>query len=175
MKLKLVKFTENYIEKLLSWNSTEEFLFQWAGPTYKFPLDRTQLLNDIEKATEENPNMYIFAAIDEDSAEMVAHIQIMGIDIANDYGHVGRFICDPELVGKGIGTKVMKELQKFAFEELRLHKLGLNVFDYNKSAIRCYEKAGFIIEGVYRDSRKINGEYFSLVNMGILDREYYSR
>lgn len=50
--------------------------------------------------------------------------------------------------------------------------LRRRLIDFNISAIECYKKAGFIIEGKIRECRKNNGEYWSLINMSILEDEY---
>jgi [ribosomal protein S5]-alanine N-acetyltransferase len=42
----------------------------------------------------------------------------------------------------------------------------------NKRAIKCYEKCGFIQEGVEREGAFIEGKYETDVFMSILDREY---
>lgn len=59
-----------------------------------------------------------------------------------------------------------------AFEELNLHRVDLRVLEYNKRAIKCYEKCGFIKEGVEREGALIEGKYETDVFMSILDREY---
>jgi RimJ/RimL family protein N-acetyltransferase len=46
------------------------------------------------------------------------------------------------------------------------------VFDFNLSVIACYEKAGFIKEGLLRDSRKNDDEYWNLWEMSILENEW---
>ena len=62
----------------------------------------------------------------------------------------------------------------FSIFEIWLEKYvtGWGDCDFNKSAIACYEKAGLKIEGTFRDVRKINDEYWSLINMSILENEY---
>jgi RimJ/RimL family protein N-acetyltransferase len=67
---------------------------------------------------------------------------------------------------------MIKEILKIAFDELQLHRVSLGVFDFNFSAIACYEKAGFIKEGLLRDSRKNGDEYWSLWEMSILENEW---
>ncbi|MBS5883873.1 GNAT family protein [Clostridium sp.] len=59
-----------------------------------------------------------------------------------------------------------------AFNKLNLHRIDLGVFDFNEAAIACYKKAGFIIEGSFRECRKINEQYWSLINMSILEDDY---
>ena len=50
---------------------------------------------------------------------------------------------------------MMMEILKIAFDELQLHRVSLGVFDFNHSAIACYEKVGFVKEGLLRDARKM--------------------
>lgn len=59
-----------------------------------------------------------------------------------------------------------------AFNKFNLHRVDLGVFDFYEPAIVFYKKAGFIVEGSSRECRKINGEYWSLINMSILEDEY---
>ncbi|WII40453.1 GNAT family protein [Paenibacillus thiaminolyticus] len=56
--------------------------------------------------------------------------------------------------GKGYGTQIMQQALRIGFEELQLHRISLGVFDFNESARRCYEKLGFVQEGVTRDARR---------------------
>ena len=44
---------------------------------------------------------------------------------------------------------------KFGFEELGLNRIALGVFDFNKSAIKCYKNMGFKLEGTLRQSAKV--------------------
>lgn len=83
---------------------------------------------------------------------------------------VGLF--DPSVWGKGMGTNVTALVLRYAFEELCLHRVDLRVLDYNKRAIACYEKCGFVREGIEREGALIEGKYETDVFMSILDREY---
>lgn len=85
---------------------------------------------------------------------------------------VGLF--DPFIWGKGLGTEITQIVLHYAFEELNLHRVDLRVLQYNKRAIKCYEKCGFIQEGVEREGALIEGKYETDVFMSILDREYHS-
>jgi len=61
---------------------------------------------------------------------------------------------------------------RYAFETLKLHRVDLRVLSYNKRAIRCYEKCGFIIEGYEREGAYIEGQFETDVMMSILEHEY---
>lgn len=85
---------------------------------------------------------------------------------------VGLF--DPNVWGKGLGTEITQLVLHYAFDELKLHRVDLRVLQYNKRAIKCYQKCGFIQEGVEREGALIEGKYETDVFMSILDREYHS-
>ncbi len=61
-------------------------------------------------------------------------------------------LYQPAERGHGIGTWATEVTRDFAFEELHLHRLELDVYSFNPRAERTYLKAGFKREGVLRDS-----------------------
>ncbi len=54
--------------------------------------------------------------------------------------------------GKDIGQSRMREILEIAFGSLKLHRVSLRAYDFNKSAIATYEKVGFTLEGILRDA-----------------------
>ena len=74
--------------------------------------------------------------------------------------------------GKGIGSWAIEITRDFAFEELKLHRLELDVFSFNSRAIKAYKKAGFKQEGVLRDGIKDGDKYADDVLMAILEDEW---
>ena len=47
----------------------------------------------------------------------------------------------------GKGTEALRLALRYAFSELKLHKVYLRVLDYNERAVRAYQKVGFQVEG----------------------------
>lgn len=106
---------------------------------------------------------------------MIGHISLGNVDRINESARIGKVLIGPsESRGNGYGTQLMLAALTFAFEELNLHKVTLGVFDFNTSAIKCYEKVGFKKEGLLRDARKNGDEYWNLIEMGILESEWKS-
>ncbi len=68
----------------------------------------------------------------------------------------------------GHGSQAVRLLLDFGFTDLNLHRVYLHVFSTNASAIRMYEKVGFVQEGILRKAAHINGKYVDVVLMGIL-------
>lgn len=77
-----------------------------------------------------------------------------------------------EVRGKGIGTWATEATRDFAFEELHLHRLELDVYSFNPRAEKAYLKAGFQREGVLRDAIRDGGQYADDILMSILEGEW---
>ncbi len=72
-----------------------------------------------------------------------------------------------EFASQGIGTRLFTELGDWA-RRRNIHRLELTVMVHNTKAIGLYQKMGFEIEGVKRDSLLVNGKYVDEYYMGKL-------
>ncbi|MBW2279266.1 MAG: GNAT family N-acetyltransferase [Deltaproteobacteria bacterium] len=70
--------------------------------------------------------------------------------------------------GRGYGSDAIRLALRFAFEELDCRRVTLVVDRDNTRAIRCYEKAGFLEEGVLREHRLRYGEPVDMIAMAVL-------
>ncbi len=99
----------------------------------------------------------------------VGSVYIRDIDMVNHKGEYGIFIGEESARGRGVGTAAAKLMKKYAFEELRLHRLFLRVFADNMQAIKSYEKAGFAREAYLKDDVYIDGKFHDIVLMAVLN------
>jgi RimJ/RimL family protein N-acetyltransferase len=166
--IRLEEFTHKDFNRLISWIDNEKSMCQFAGPIFTFPLTEEQLTDYISDNTRK-----VYKIIDIDTNNVIGHGEIGRIDERNSNARLCRIlIADKNKRNKGIGTLIINELLKIGFDNLNLHRIDLGVFDFNKSAIRCYEKCGFKIEGLLRDSFVIENEFTSVYNMSILKSEW---
>lgn len=81
-------------------------------------------------------------------------------------------IVNPEYWGRGYGTEVTRVMLHYAFATLGLHRVSLYVAAYNHRARRSYEKCGFRVEGILRQSFQVDGEWQDDVVMAMLKEEW---
>lgn len=74
--------------------------------------------------------------------------------------------------GRGIGGWAIEVTRDFAFEELGLHRLELDVYSFNPRAEKAYLKAGFKREGILRDAIMDGEQYADDILMAILEDEW---
>lgn len=77
-------------------------------------------------------------------------------------------LTGPAVFGRGYGTQATRLVRDFAFDELGLHRLALEVNADNAPAIAVYTKVGFVLEGVRRDAGRRDGEWYDVHDMALL-------
>ncbi len=155
---------------LLSWVESAEFLMQWAGPIFTYPLDAGQLERYKLLATGDPPTRYIYTALA--GGEAVGHIELSQVDRRHSSATLARVLVAPGRRGAGLGRQMVSQALGIGFDTLGLHRLDLNVFDFNHAAIACYTRAGLVREGLLRDARRVGDAYWSVVNMSMLAPEW---
>jgi RimJ/RimL family protein N-acetyltransferase len=119
------------------------------------------------------PEAYLYAVRRADSGEVVGHAELGHVDRRNRSAKLMRILIGPEeLRGSGLGEQVVRALVEIGFGRLDLHRLDLHVFEFNTGAVRCYERAGFRLDGTLRDARRHEGGYWNLCIMGLLRPEW---
>lgn len=173
MQVELQPFEIEDADELICWSGSPRFLLQWAGPRLKYPLDREQLEDIVQASTGADPKILPFKAIDKATGETVGHIELFDIDRENGTAILGRaLIGREEYRGQGIGTEMVRSILTVAFDGTHLHRVALHVFCFNEGAVRCYERAGFSIEGRMREARRFEKEYWDFYTMSILEDEW---
>jgi len=94
------------------------------------------------------------------------------IDWKNHRAEISIYIGDKKYRGKGYGADVMKTLMAHGFEELNLHMLFGEIFEYNKANIRLFEKCGLKRDGILRHRLYRDGRYWNSIIYSILDSEW---
>ena len=158
--IRLEKFDKDFYADLISWVNSEEELMQFAGPAFNFPLTNQQLDESLS-----DKNRIAFRIVDDNTNLSIGHAEIY---LTDQSAYLGRIlIANKEQRGKGLGQQIVHLLLDFVFSKHGKTKAELNVFDWNIAAIKCYEKAGFVINPIKKHERKIKNEIWTAINMTI--------
>jgi RimJ/RimL family protein N-acetyltransferase len=71
-------------------------------------------------------------------------------------------------VGHGYGTEATRAVLRYAFETAGVHRVELEVVEFNARARRSYEKCGFVVEGVRREAWLWDGVRSDVISMAAL-------
>jgi RimJ/RimL family protein N-acetyltransferase len=88
---------------------------------------------------------------------------------------LGIAIQDKTRWSQGYGEDTIKAVLRYGFEEMELNRIDLTTDESNVRGRRCYEKCGFVEEGVLRQHRFIGDEPSNSIAMAILREEWDRR
>lgn len=174
MAIELQPFTRDDISRLIGWIPSPDFLMLWAGALFRFPLDDLQFELYINSAEGDNPMRRIYRVVQD--GEVIGHIELNNLNLEHRTATLSRvLIGNTALRGQGIGAQMIEQVLAIGFGQLNLHRIDLVVFDFNQPALRLYEKLGFVREGHLRDVRRVGENYWSLIQMSMLEDEWKAR
>ncbi len=102
----------------------------------------------------------------------VGSIDLHDVDLRNGSATLGVVIGDPADTGQGYGSGAIRAIVGFGFDQLRLERIQLEVFDDNEPARRLYERIGFVHEGTRRRAIYRDGTFHDDHLMSILRGEW---
>lgn len=102
----------------------------------------------------------------------VGTIGLFQLDTVNGGAGLGIMVGDAADRGHGYGSDMLRAVLAFGFGSLRLERIWLDVFDFNRGARRVYERVGFVHEGVLRHAIYREGRFADVHRMAILADEW---
>lgn len=160
------QITEDDTDLILSWRNSD-FVRQFH--IYQSIITKEQHLNYYHNKCETG-DIIQFIMINKSDNIPFGCVFLKNVKDENKKAEYGIFIGSEDYVGKNLGSEACKRITDFAFEELKLHKVFLRVFENNKRAIKSYINAGYEIEGTFKDDVIINDKYISVVFMGKINQ-----
>lgn len=168
-------FGPSDVPRLVGWIDSREALVQWAGSAqFSHPLTAEQLIAYAFASNDPVPSRVVYVGMMDDTTAC-GHIELGAINYDNESASICRVLVAPELRGRGVSFPMVEEVLRVGFRDLGLRRIDLRVYSFNTPAIRCYEKAGFVREGLLRKAQKVGEQYWDTVLMAILREEWESR
>ena len=104
-------------------------------------------------------------------ARLIGWAQLFAIDLISGSADVALLI-DEDNWGQGYGHDALTALLRYAFEDLRLHRVGAEILSINLPSINLFQRVGFQKEGIKRESYYASGRYLATDCYGLLVSEF---
>jgi len=168
--VRLVAPSERDAPVLARWTEDSRYL-RAVDSAYAQPLSAEEAAQRLGPDNAD-PNRVEFHLRTLSDDRLIGFVAIHSIEWNNGAGLLAVGIGEPEYRGKGYGTDALQLSLRFAFDELNLFRIGLDVIATNTRAIRAYEKLGFQREGRMRGAVLRDGSRTDRIFMGILRDEW---
>lgn len=111
-------------------------------------------------------------ALAEDDWRYIGNIGLHRVDALHRVASAGIALGEKDCWGQGFGREALILLLRFAFHELGLNQVELEVFEFNQRARKTYRSVGFVQEGVRREGAYKHGRFVDCITMGMLRGEF---
>jgi RimJ/RimL family protein N-acetyltransferase len=168
--VRLVAPSERDAPVLARWTEDTEYL-RSVDSDYARPISPEEAAQRLSPdSADSNGTAFHIRTLSDD--RLIGFVAIHSIEWSNGAGLLAVGIGEPEYRGKGYGADALQLILRFAFDELNLFRIGLDVIATNTRAIRAYEKLGFQPEGRMRGAVLRDGIRTDRIFMGILRDEW---
>lgn len=123
-----------------------------------------------EMAKSKDVHLFDIQVLEDD--RLIGNCSLFKVHPKNRVADFGIVIGEKDCWGKGYGTDAARTILRYAFHELNLNRVQLEVYDFNPRGMRAYEKAGFQHEGTRRSALYREGAYHDVHVMGILQADW---
>ncbi|MFX0087437.1 MAG: bifunctional GNAT family N-acetyltransferase/PLP-dependent aspartate aminotransferase family protein [Candidatus Hodarchaeota archaeon] len=106
------------------------------------------------------------------SGKHIGNIRLSGMNAHHKRVDLGILIHDKTFWSKGIGTEAIIEVADYVFNELELHKICADYYSVNHASARMFNKAGFQVEGVYKDHFLFENGYVDSIRVGLVFKPF---
>jgi RimJ/RimL family protein N-acetyltransferase len=133
----------------------------------RYPIAFQNEIEWLDRAIHANASERHFAIERKDDRTHIGNASIHDIEWVSRVASFGLFIGEPTAWNRGFGTDAIRTLVRFAFDEMNLRKLRIDVFDYNDRAKHVLETHGFVQEGRLRAEFYRDGTYHDIVILSV--------
>lgn len=107
-----------------------------------------------------------------DDGTLIGIAYVAGLNAYNQHATIGLTIGNREYWGSGYGHDGLMALLKHCFEELGLHRVATETFEYNEDWKQLVENVGFEEEGTFRDYLYRDDRFWDKTVYSMLEDEY---
>jgi RimJ/RimL family protein N-acetyltransferase len=129
----------------------------------RYPIAFSNEMEWLDRAMRPGAAERHFAIERKEDRAHIGNASIHDIDWVSRVASFGLFIGEPSAWNRGFGKDAVVTLVRFAFDEMNLRKIRINVFDYNDRAKHVLEAHGFVQEGRLRDEFYREGVFHDIV------------
>ena len=133
----------------------------------RYPIAFQNEVEWLERAMHPSPTERHFAIERKDDRSHIGNASIHEIDWVSRTAWFGLFVGEPSAWNRGFGGDAIGTLIRFAFDEMNLQKLRINVFEYNERAKHVLLAHGFVEEGKLRRDFYREGRYHDIVILSV--------
>ncbi len=156
-RLRLRQLTAADTDTLFALRSDDAVLKYLSRPKLHQREEALAMIERINKAIAANETI-TWAMEQTDSGKMIGTVGYWRAEPQNYRAEIGYFM-DPAFQGMGLMRETLDAVIPFAFNEMKLHSIEANTDPLNTASRHLLEKAGFLLDGIFRQNTFFEGRF----------------
>jgi RimJ/RimL family protein N-acetyltransferase len=165
-----------YLRELCEADINDEYLSWFANSQVtEFLNARNLTKNDVLEYIEigkESQTYFMHAICDVETDRHIGNLKIGPIDRDNMTSDLVTLIGNVDFWGKGLATEAIELGNTLAFDKYDVRKLTGGICSNNIGSIKCYTRAGWIIEGTLKEHYIVEGKMYDRVCVSCFNPKY---
>lgn len=158
-------------DAMMDWFQDEDLMRYYTNS--KQVITKEILLDAIRKG-EADKNNFTYGIFDLESHAIIGTLRLGPINIHHKTSDLVVLIGNKAFHGKGLAIEAIQLGNKIAFETHELRKLFGGMYASNKSSIKAYLRAGWIVEGIRKAQYWNNGKHEDRIEVGCFNPAIFS-
>jgi RimJ/RimL family protein N-acetyltransferase len=174
-RLRMTPLSLDHVDAILEW--ANDPAVTGNSHFWRQPSDRKRVARFILEREDDAESAYFAAFVRDDCEERgigyVGNVFLFQINRIHNHCQLG-ITLKQAAWNHGYAQELIPAVLRFAFADLGMNKVYLEVFTTNSKAVRLYQKLCFQEEGVLRAHYFVNGTYHDMYSMSLLRDEFMS-
>ncbi len=155
-------------EKIIGWLSDQENTKYMQHGIY--PATMAEM--EAYLKTMQKPNLYLAICLKKNPEKHIGNMTLYNNSQNKYYSEISIIIGDKEARGKGYAVEAIKLLIDHCFKKMDIHCLQAGAAETNTACICAFIKAGYKLEGKWRERVYSEGNWRDIAIMSILKNEW---
>lgn len=113
-----------------------------------------------------------FGLTDKESGKFIGTCGITSFDDKEKSIEIG-YVLSPSFWGKGYATEAARTVMKFCFDTFGADKICAKFMEGNNASMRVMTKLGMKLEGIYKNSMFVKGEYKTIYVYEVTKEDFF--
>lgn len=153
----------DFLRDMINDPEMERYVVGWSRPVSRHKQE--------EWIRSENSGNHIRYVIDCNGTP-IGMASLTELDFKNATAELNIKLASTQWKKHGYGTRALRLLIAYAFQELNINCLSASILEYNAASIALFEKLGFQREGILRERVFKGNAYHSLYVYSLLKKEF---
>lgn len=136
-------------------------------------LSKQQVIDHLRYGRDTN-TYFMYAIISRESSMHIGNLKVGPIRWKHRVSDLVTVIGDRNYWGRGLATEAIKMGSRIAFDIHDMRKLSAGIYSENLASIKCYAKAGWIIEASLKGELMLNGRALDRICVSCFNPKYFN-